>query len=56
MDIKAKFYAIHVPEENKARTHQWGSADVVVNGIEILNIRAMQKPKVDGGWRSEERR
>lgn len=50
MDIKAKFYAIHVSEENKARTHQWGSADVIVNGIEISNIRAMQKPKEGGGW------
>lgn len=50
MDIKAKFYAIYVPEENKTKTHQWGSADVVVNGIQISNIRAMQKPKEDGGW------
>ncbi len=48
MDIKAKFYAIHVPEEKKIKTHQWGVADVVINGIRISNIRAMKKPKADG--------
>lgn len=48
MDIKATFYEIHVPEEKKIKTHQWGVADVVINGIRISNIRAMKKPKADG--------
>lgn len=50
MDIKANFYAIHVSEEEKDKTHTWGVANVICDGLVIPNIRAINRKLENGEW------
>ena len=41
MNVQAEFYPLHVTEEEKQKTHVWGVANVIAEGIHIMNIRAI---------------
>lgn len=50
MNIQVEFYPLHVSEEEKQKTHVWGVANVVAEGVHIMNIRAINYRMENGEW------
>lgn len=50
MNVQAEFYPLHVSEEEKQKTHVWGVANVIADGVKIMNIRAVNYLKEDNTW------